>query len=178
MVERLDGLSPQVLAKQLSNERTRREKLEAEVLAFKAALAAGEAPEILVDVAAVILEAQAAMNTAGGAAPLGDRVSTGRPGSREPQRNRRPSVAFRRFKARVDGAVNGWSVEKERDFEPIPRDPEESARVWCCRKACSQHQISLPKYARSKKLGWVELAPVCNGRVEAEMCGWTMVDRP
>lgn len=177
MVERIEGLSPAVLAKQLANERTQRERLEAQLLAFKARLAAGEAPEILVDVAAVLLEAQEAMNTAGGSIPLEQRVSTGKPGSRAPERNRRPANAFRRFKGRVDSAVDGWLAEKERDFEVPEQDPEQRARVWCCRVACSQYQITLPKFARSKKLGWVALAPICNGLVGGETCGRTLVDR-
>jgi hypothetical protein len=180
MSERISGVAPDVLAKQLANERTRRERLEAEVLAFKARLLAGDPPDLLVDVASVILEAQTAMQapTSGGA--LGERVSTGKPTSRSPVRDERPVRAFNRFKSRVDGAVNGWTVEKEKNFERDRPDPESLARVWCNRATCRNHQISIPKYHKSKKLGWIELSRICNGTLHGtdEICGSTMTDRP
>jgi hypothetical protein len=177
--ERISGVAPDVLAKQLANERTRRERLEAEVLAFKARLLAGDPPELLVDVASVILEAQTAMQapTSGGA--LGERVSTGKPTSRSPVRDERPVKAFNRFKSRVDGAVNGWTVEKEKDFERDRPDPESLARVWCNRVACDRYQVSLPRFHKSKKLGWVELSRICVGTLvgSEEVCGRQMADR-
>jgi hypothetical protein len=177
--KRISGVAPDVLAKQLANERTRRERLEAEVLAFKARLMAGDPPDLLVDVASVILEAQSAMQapTSGGA--LGERVSTGKPTSRSPVRDERPVRAFNRFKSRVDGAVNGWTVEKEKDFERDRPDPESLARVWCLRVSCSRYQVSLPRFHKSKKLGWVELSRICVGSLvgSEEVCGRPMSDR-
>jgi hypothetical protein len=179
MSERISGVAPDVLAKQLANERTRRERLEAEVLAFKARLLAGDPPDLLVDVASVILEAQSAMQapTSGGA--LGERVSTGKPTSRSPVRDERPVRAFNRFKSRVDGAVNGWTVEKEKDFERDRPDPESLARVWCLRSSCDRYQVSLPRFHKSKKLGWVELSRICVGTLvgSEEVCGRQMADR-
>jgi hypothetical protein len=178
--ERISGVAPDVLAKQLENERTRRERLEAEVLAFKARLMSGDPPDLLVDVASVILDAQMAMQSVPSGGALGERVSTGKPASKEPKRDERPVRAFKRFKSRVDSAVNGWSAEKEKDFTRDRPDPESLARVWCNRTTCRNHQISIPKYHKSKKLGWIELSRICNGTLHGtdEICGSTMTDRP
>jgi hypothetical protein len=159
-------------------ERTRRERLEAEVLAFKAAILSGEAPEILVDVASVILDAQASMSASPSNGAIGERVSTGKPSSRIPTRDQGPVRAFRWFRRSIEDAVNGYESSKQRNWEAPLKDPREKARVWCCRVSCDQYQISLPKYSRSRKLGFVELAPVCNGRTGSEVCGGKLTDRP
>jgi hypothetical protein len=179
MSERISGVAPDVLAKQLENERTRRERLEAEVLAFKARLMSGDPPDLLVDVASVILDAQMAMQSVPSGGALGERVSTGKPASKEPKRDERPVRAFKRFKSRVDSAVNGWSAEKEKDFTRDRPDPESLARVWCCRASCDRYQISLPRFHKSKKLGWVELSRICVGTLvgSEEVCGRPMADR-
>jgi len=202
MSERISGVAPDVLAKQLANERTRRERLEAQVLAFKTALLAGESADVLVDVASLILskhpkaappppydtladvasvmlEAETAMQAAPSGSPLGERVSTGKPTSRSPQRDERPVRAFKRFITRIDAAVNGWSAEKHKDFERDRPDPESLARVWCLRSSCDRYQVSLPKFHKSKKLGWVELSRICVGTLvgSEEVCGRQMADR-
>jgi hypothetical protein len=179
MSERISGVAPDVLAKQLENERTRRERLEAEVLAFKARLMSGDPPDLLVDVASVILDAQMAMQSVPSGGALGERVSTGKPASKEPKRDERPVRAFKRFKTRIDAAVNGWSVEKEKDFERDRPDPESLARVWCLRSSCDRYQVSLPRFHKSKKLGWVELSRICVGSLvgSEEVCGRPMADR-
>lgn len=179
MAERIEGMSTEVLRQQLMSEMNRRQRLEAELIALKARIAAGDPPELLVDVAEVILEAQQAMAAGPPAGALGERVSTGKPGSRAPTRDMGPSRAWRRFRSTIDSAVNGWAAAKERDWAPEEKDPRETARVWCCRQNCQEYQTTKPKFARSRKHGWVELSPICNGTLVGsdEVCGQRMVDR-